>query len=64
MSIIVLTNMESLNTLVSLITCRPLSHDESTKMTAAIVEVRKLLDFAEKVRLERKAQMSMPPWNR
>ena len=60
--------MESLNTLVGLITCRPLTQEESTKMTKAIVEVRELIAFAikEKERRERHAQNEMmtPPWNR
>tara|TARA_B100000963_G_C22371297_1_gene555971 strand:- start:246 stop:428 length:183 start_codon:yes stop_codon:yes gene_type:complete len=60
--------MESLNTLVGLITCRPLTQEESTKMTEAIVEVKELIAFAiqEKERRERHAQneMMLPPWNR
>ena len=60
--------MESLNTLVGLITCRPLTQEESTKMTDAIVEVRELIAFAiqERERRERHAQneMMVPPWNR
>lgn len=60
--------MESLNTLVGLITCRPLTQEESTKMTEAIVEVRELIAFAiqERERRERHAQneMMLPPWNR
>ena len=60
--------MESLNTLVGLITCRPLTQEESTKMSEAIVEVREMIAFAiqEKERRERHAQneMMLPPWNR
>lgn len=60
--------MESLNTLVGLITCRPLTQEESTKMTEAIIQVRELMKFAidEKERRERHAQneMMLPPWNR
>ena len=60
--------MESLNTLVGLITCRPLTQEESTKMSEAIVEVREMIAFAiqEKERRERHAQneMMIPPWNR
>ena len=60
--------MESLNTLVGLITCRPLTQEESTKMTEAIIQVRELMKFAvdEKERRERRAQNEMmtPPWNR
>ena len=60
--------MESLNTLVSLITCRTLTQEESTKMTEAIVEVREMIAFAiqERERRERRAQneMMLPPWNR
>ena len=60
--------MESLNTLVGLITCRPLTQEESTKMTEAIVEVKELIAFAiqERERRERHAQneMMIPPWNR
>ena len=60
--------MESLNTLVGLITCRPLTQEESTKMTEAIVEVREMIAFAiqERERRERHAQneMMLPPWNR
>ena len=60
--------MESLNTLVGLITCRPLSQEESTKMTEAIIQVRELMKFAidEKERRERHVQNEMmtPPWNR
>ena len=57
--------MESLNTLVGLITCRPLTQEESTKMTEAIVEVREMIAFAiqERERRERHAQneMMLPP---
>ena len=60
--------MESLNTLVGLITCRALTQEESTKMTDAILEVRDLITFAiaEKERREREQQneMMLPPWNR
>lgn len=60
--------MESLNTLVGLITCRPLTQEESTKMTEAIIQVRELMKFAidEKERRERRArnEMMIPPWNR
>lgn len=60
--------MESLNTLVGLITCRPLTPEESTKMTEAIIQVRELMKFAidEKERRERHTQNEMmtPPWNR
>jgi len=60
--------MESLNTLVGLITCRPLTQEESTKMTEAIIEVREMIAFAiqERERRERHAQneMMIPPWNR
>jgi len=60
--------MESLNTLVGLITCRPLTQEESTKMSEAIVEVREMIAFAiqEKERRDRHAQneMMLPPWNR
>ena len=60
--------MESLNTLVGRITCRPLTQEESTKMSEAIVEVREMIAFAiqEKERRERHAQneMMLPPWNR
>lgn len=60
--------MESLNTLVGLITCRALTQEESTKMTEAMLEVRDLMAFAiaEKERRERERQneMMLPPWNR
>ena len=60
--------MEFLNTLVGLITCRPLTQEESTKMTEAIIQVRELMKFAidEKERRERHArnEMMIPPWNR
>lgn len=60
--------MESLHTLVALITCRTLTEEESTKMTEAIIEVKELLSFAiaEKERREREEQneMMLPPWNR
>lgn len=60
--------MDSLKTLVSLITCRALTEEESTKMTEAIIQVRELIKFAidEKERRERHAQneMMLPPWNR
>lgn len=39
--------MESLNTLVELITCRPLTSDESHKMTEAIIKIRELILLAE-----------------
>ena len=60
--------MDSLKTLVSLITSRALTEEESTKMTEAIIQVRELIKFAidEKERRERHAQneMMLPPWNR
>jgi len=60
--------MDSLNTLVELITCRPLSREESNKMTEAIIKVRELMVFAiqEKEKQKKKAQdeMMTPPWNR
>ncbi len=60
--------MESLHTLVALITCRALTQEESAKMTEAIIEVKELLSFAiaEKERREREEQneMMLPPWNR
>lgn len=60
--------MESLNILVGLITCRPLTQEESTKMTEAIIEVRELLAFAleekRKREMRARAEMTMPPWNR
>ena len=59
--------MESLNTLVGLITCRPLTKEESTKMTEAIIEVRDLLAFAieekRKREMRARAEMTMPPWS-
>ena len=59
--------MESLNTLVGLITCRPLTQEESTKMTEAIIEVRKLLVIAieekRKREMRARAEMTMPPWS-
>lgn len=59
--------MESLNTLVGLITCRPLTQEESTKMTEAIVEVRELIAFAleekRKREMRARAEMTMPPWS-
>ena len=60
--------MEKLNTLVDLITCRPLTQEESTKFTEAIIEVRELLAFAieekRKREMRARAEMTMPPWNR
>ena len=60
--------MDSLNTLVRLITCRPLTQEESDRMTEAIIEVRELMVFAlkEKERREKEArnEMMLPPWNR
>lgn len=60
--------MDSLNTLVELITCRPLSREESHKMTEAIIKVRELMVFAiqEKEKQNKKAQdeMMTPPWYR
>lgn len=60
--------MDSLNTLVELITCRPLSREESNKMTEAIIKVRELMVFAiqEKEKQKKKAQdeMMTPPWYR
>lgn len=59
--------MESLNTLVGLITCRPLTQEESTKMTEAIIEVRELLVIAieekRKREMRARAEMTMPPWS-
>jgi hypothetical protein len=59
--------MESLNTLVGLITCRPLTQEESTKMTEAIIEVRELLAIAieekRKQEMRARAEMTMPPWS-
>ena len=60
--------MDSLNTLVELTTCRPLSREESHKMTEAIIKVRELMVFAiqEKEKQNKKAQdeMMTPPWYR
>lgn len=60
--------MDSLNTLVRLITCRSLTQEESDRMTEAIIEVRELMVFAlkEKERREKEArnEMMLPPWNR
>ena len=60
--------MDSLNTLVRLITCRSLTQEESDRMTEAIIEVRELMVFAlkEKERRENEArnEMMLPPWNR
>lgn len=60
--------MDSLNTLVRLITCRPLTQEESDTMIEAIIEVRELMKFAiaEKERRENEArnEMMLPPWNR
>ena len=57
--------MDSLNTLVELITSRPLSREESNKMTEAIIKVRELMVFAiqEKKKQKKKAQdeMMTPP---
>ena len=57
--------MDSLNTLVELITCRSLSREESNKMTEAIIKVRELMVFAiqEKEKQKKKAQdeMMTPP---
>jgi len=57
--------MDSLNTLVELITCRYLSREESNKMTEAIIKVRELMVFAiqEKEKQKKKAQdeMMTPP---
>jgi hypothetical protein len=60
--------MDSLHTLVGLITGRALTDEESRKMTEAIIELQELLSFAiaEKERREREEQnnMMLPPWNR
>jgi hypothetical protein len=60
--------MDSLNTLVGLITCRPLTQKESDRMTEAIIEVRELMVSAlkEKERREKEVrnEMMLPPWNR
>lgn len=60
--------MDSLNSLVRLITCRPLTQEESDTMTEAIIHVRELMVFAlkEKERRENEArnEMMLPPWNR
>jgi hypothetical protein len=53
--------MESLDTLVELITCRPLSQDESNKMTEAIVKVRELMVFAIKEKEKREREVQLPP---
>ena len=39
--------MKSLNTLVELVTCRPLTSDESHRMTEAIIKIRELILLAE-----------------
>ena len=60
--------MESLNTLVRLITKRPLTQEETDAMTEAIIEVRELMVFAlkekEKREIEARNEMMLPPWNR
>ena len=60
--------MESLNTLVRLITKRPLTQEETDAMTEAIIKVRELVKFAieekERREIEARNEMMLPPWNR
>jgi hypothetical protein len=50
--------MESLNTLVELITCTPLTCDESYRMTKAIIKIRELILFAETEEKEKQKDLS------
>ena len=56
--------MDSLNTLVGLITCRPLTQEESNKMTKAFTEIRDIVLFANKEKekqVKAKADAEEPP---
>lgn len=51
--------MDSLNSLVRLITCRPLTQEESDTMTEAIIQVRELMVFALKEKENAKTRLEM-----